>query len=162
MSADLLRRYKLALSTVFLGAAVCFLLPFMIVTVDERRGEGTGVELATADAHVSGRYVHDSYEGQVEEALDLAQLPGIVSFVAVLAGAVGVWLPGRRGFWVGLGAAGAGLLGAFWLRQAMSGQQLLAEVVWEYGYWLATVLFLGSAALAALFVYLSSWTYLNR
>jgi hypothetical protein len=162
VSADLLRRYKLALSTVFLGAAVCFLLPFMVVTVDERRGEGSGVELATADAQVSGRYVHDSYVGQVEEALDLAQLPAIMSFVAVLTGAVGVWLPARRGFWVGLGAAGAGLLGAFWLRQAMSGQQLLAEVDWEYGYWLATVLFLGSAALAALFVYLSSWTYLNR
>ena len=162
MSADLLRRYKLVLSTVFLGAAVCFLLPFLVVTVDERRGEGTGVEVATGDAEVSGRYVHDAYEGQVEEGLDLAQLPAVVAFVAVLAGAVGVWIPGRLGFWVGLGAAGAGLLGAFWLRQAMSGQQLLAEVEWEYGYWLATVLFLGSAAFAALFLYLSSWTYLNR
>jgi hypothetical protein len=162
VSADLLRRYKLALSTVFLGAAVCFLLPFMVVTVDERRGEGTGVEVATGDTEVSGRYVHDAYEGQVEEGLDLAQVPAVVAFVAVLAGAVGVWLPGRRGFWLGLGAAGAGLLGAFWLRQALSGQQLLAEVEWQYGYWLATVLFLGSAALAALLLYLSSWTYLNR
>jgi hypothetical protein len=147
---------------VLLGAAVCFLLPFMIVTVDERRGEGTGVDVATGNAEVSGRYVHDAYEGQVEEGLDLAQLPAIVALVAVLAGAVGVWLPGRRGFWVALAATGAGLLGGFWIRQALSGQQLLAEVEWQYGYWLATALILGSAALSAFLLYRSSWTYLNR
>ena len=162
MNADRLRLYKLALATVFLGAAVCFLLPFMIVTVDERRGEGSGVEVATGNAEVSGRYVHESYVGQVEEGLDLAQLPAIVAFAAVLAGAAGVWLPGRRGFWLGLAAAGLGLLGGFWLRQALSGQQLLAEVEWQYGYWLATVLILGSAALSAFLLYRSSWTYLNR
>jgi hypothetical protein len=162
VSAERLRLYKLGLATVLLGAAVCFLLPFMLVTVDERRGEGSGVELATDNAEVSGRYVHASYEGQVEESLDLAQLPAIVALAAVLAGAAGVWLPGRRGFWLGLAAAGTGLLGGFWLRQVLSGEQLLAEVEWEYGYWLATVLTLGSAALAAFLLYRSSWTYLNR
>ena len=162
MSADRLRLYKLALATVFLGAAVCFLLPFMIVTVDERRGEGSGVELATANAETSGRYVHASYEGQVEEGLDLAQLPAIIAFAAVLAGAVGVWLPRRIGFWLALAAGGAGLLGVFWLRQALGGQQLLAEVEWQYGYWLDTVLILSSTALTAFFLYRTSWTYLNR
>jgi hypothetical protein len=162
VTADRLRRYKLFLSTVFLGAAVCFLLPFMDVTVDERLGRGSGVELATGDAETSGRYVHDAYEGQVEEGLDLAQLPAILTFVAVLAGAVGVWVPRRNGFWLGLAAAGAGLLGLFWLRQALGGQQLLAEVEWQYGYWLDTVLILASAGLAAFFLYRTSWTYLNR
>ena len=162
MSPERLRQSKLFLSTVFLGAAVCFLLPFLVLTVDLRRGEATGVELATGDAQISGRYVHDSYRGQVEDALDLVQLPAAVAFVAILIGAVGVWIPGRRGFWLGLAAAGAGLLGGFWMRQALSGQQLLAESEWQYGYWLATVLILGSAALAAFLLYRSSWTYLNR
>lgn len=162
MSPERLRQSKLFLSTVFLGAAVCFLLPFLVLTVDLRRGEATGVELATGDAQISGRYVHDSYRGQVEDALDLVQLPAAVAFVAILIGAVGVWIPGRRGFWLGLAAAGAGLLGGFWMRQALTGQQLLAESEWQYGYWLATVLILGSAALAAFLLYRSSWTYLNR
>ena len=162
MSPERLRQSKLFLSTVFLGAAVCFLLPFLVLTVDLRRGEASGVELATGDAQISGRYVHDSYRGQVEDALDLVQLPAAVAFVAILIGAVGVWIPGRRGFWLGLAAAGVGLLGGFWMRQALSGQQLLAESDWQYGYWLATVLILGSAALAAFLLYRSSWTYLNR
>jgi hypothetical protein len=162
LSPERLRQSKLFLSTVFLGAAVCFLLPFLVLTVDLRRGEATGVELATGDAQISGRYVHDAYRGQVEDALDLVQLPAAVAFVAILIGAVGVWIPGRRGFWLGLAAAGAGLLGGFWMRQALTGQQLLAESEWQYGYWLATVLILGSAALAAFLLYRSSWTYLNR
>jgi hypothetical protein len=162
LNPDRLRQAKLLLSTVFLGAAVCFLLQFLVLTVDERRGEASGVELATGDAEVSGRYVHDAYRGQVEDGLDLVQLPAAVSFVAILIGAVGVWIPGRRGFWLGLAAAGAALLGGFWMRQALSGQQLLAESDWQYGYWLATVAILGSAALAAFLLYRSSWTYLNR
>jgi hypothetical protein len=162
VNPDRLRQAKLLLSTVFLGAAVCFLLQFLVLTVDERRGEATGVELATGDAEVSGRYVHDAYRGQVEDALDLVQLPAAVSFVAILIGAVGVWIPGRKGFWLGLAAAGAALFGGFWMRQALSGQQLLAESDWQYGYWLATVAILGSAALAAFLLYRSSWTYLNR
>jgi hypothetical protein len=162
LNPDRLRQAKLLLSTVFLAAAVCFLLQFLVLTVDERRGEASGVELATGDAEVSGRYVHDAYRGQVEDGLDLVQLPAAVSFVAILIGAVGVWIPGRRGFWLGLAAAGAALLGGFWMRQALSGQQLLAESDWQYGYWLATVAILGSAALAAFLLYRSSWTYLNR
>jgi Mg2+ and Co2+ transporter CorA len=48
------------------------------------------------------------------------------------------------------------------MRQALSGQQLLAEEQWQYGYWVATVLILLSAALSAFLLYRSSWTYLNR
>jgi hypothetical protein len=162
VNPERVRQYKLFLSTAFLGAAVCFLLPFMVLTVDERRGEGSGVELATGSAATSGRYVHDAYRGQVEEGLDLAQLPAVIGFVAVLAGAIGVWFPSRNGFWLALAAGGGGLLGLFWLRQALGGQQLLAEVQWQYGYWLAAVLILASAALTAFFLYRTSWTYLHR
>ena len=126
--------------------------------MDLRRGEGTGVELVTGNAELTGRYVHDSYRGQVEEALDLVQLPVAIAFIAILVGAVGIWIPGRKGFWVGLAAAGAGLLGGFWMRQALSGQQLLAESQWQYAYWVATILILFSGALAALLLY----RYLNR
>jgi hypothetical protein len=162
LNPDRLRLSKLFLSTVFLAAAVCFLLPFLVLTVDERRGEASGVELATGDAEVTGRYVHDAYRGQVEDGLDLVQRPALVALVAVLVGALGVWLPSRIGFWVCLGAAGFALLGSFWMRQALTGQQLLAEAQWQYGYWLAVVFFLASAALTAFLLYRTSWSYLNR
>ena len=162
MNPDRLRQAKLFLSTVLLGATVCFLLPFLVLTVDERRGEATGVELVTGDAAVTGRYVHDAYRGQAEDGLELVQLPAAIAFFALLIGAVGIWIPGRRGFWVGLAAAGLGLIGGFWMRQALSGPQLLTEDQWQYGYWLATVLILASAALSAVLLYRSSWTYLNR
>jgi hypothetical protein len=162
VNPDRLRQAKLFLSTFFLAATVCSLLPFLVLAVDERRGEGTGVELVTGDAEIEGRYVHDAYRGQVEQALDLVQLPAAIAFVALLMGAVGVWIPERGGFWVGLAAASIGLVGGFWMRQALSGQQLLAESQWQYGYWLATALILASAASSAFLLYRSSWTYLHR
>jgi hypothetical protein len=162
VNPELIRRYKLVMSAVFLGAAMCFLLPFLVLSIDERVGRGSGAELATGNADVSGRYVHDSYEGQIEEGMDLAELPSAVALFALLGGAVGAWLPSRKGFWLGLAAALAGLLGLFWLRQALSGPSLLAEVELQSGYWLATVAVLGVTALSGFILYRTSWTYLNR
>ena len=162
MNADLNRRYKLFMSTVFLGAATCFLLPFLVLSIDERVGRGNGVELATGNADVSGRYVHASYEGQIEEGLDLAELPTAVAFFALLVGAIGAWLPGRKGFWLGLAAALGGLLGMFWLRQALSGPNLFAEVDLQSGYWLGMVVVVVAAALAGFILHRTSWSYLNR
>jgi hypothetical protein len=162
MNAERLRQLKLLLSATFLAAATCFVFPFLAIAIDERLGRGNGVELAAGNADVSGRYVHDAYVGQVEEGIDLAQLPAAVAFVAMLVGALGTWLPKRKGFWLGLGAGAVGLLGLVWLRQALSGPQLLAEVELQYGYWLSTVGVLGVAALAAFILYRTSWTYLNR
>jgi hypothetical protein len=162
VNAERVRRLKLLLSATFLAAATCFVFPFLVIAIDERLGRGNGVELAAGDADVSGRYVHDSYVGQVEEGMDLAQLPAGVAFVAMLVGAVGTWLPGRKGFWLGLGAGFVGLVGLLWLRQAVSGPQLLAEVELQYGYWLGTVGVLGVAALAGFLLYRTSWTYLHR
>lgn len=162
MNAERLRQLKLLLSAAFLAAATCFVFPFLVITIDERLGRGSGVELAAGNADVSGRYVHDSYVGQVEEGMDLAQLPAAVGFVAMLVGAVGVWLPRRKGFWLGLGAAVVGLVSLLWLRQAVSGPQLLAEVELRYGYWLGLVGGLGVTALAGFILYRTSWTYLNR
>jgi hypothetical protein len=162
VNPELIRRYKLFMSAVFLGAAMCFLLPFLVLSIDERVGRGSGVELATGNADVSGRYVHDSYEGQIEEGMDLVKLPSAVAFFALLVGAVGAWLPKRRGFWLGLAAAIAGLLGLFWLRQALSGPSLLAEVELQSGYWLSMVAVVVTTAIAAFILYRTSWTYLNR
>jgi hypothetical protein len=162
VTPELIRRYKLFMSAVFLGAATCFLLPFLVLSIDERVGRGSGVELATGNADVSGRYVHASYEGQIEEGMDLAQLPSAVAFFALLIGAVGAWLPSRKGFWLGLAAALAGVLGLFWLRQALSGPSLLAQVELQSGYWLSTVGVVVTAALAGFILYRTSWTYLNR
>jgi hypothetical protein len=162
VNPELIRRYKLFMSAVFLGAATCFLLPFLVLSIDERVGRGNGIELATGNAEVSGRYVHASYEGQIEEGMDLAKLPSAVAFFALLVGVVGAWLPSRQGFWLGLAAALAGLLGLFWLRQALSGPSLLAEVELQSGYWLSTVGVLVTTALAGFILYRTSWTYLHR
>ena len=133
VSPDRLRQAKLFLSTVLLGAAVSFLLPFLVLTVDERRGEGTGVELVTGDAAVSGtlrprrlpgpggggaRPRPAAGRGRLRRAPDRRSRP---------------LDSGTKGFWVGLAAAGTGLLGGFWMRQALSGQQLLAESHWQSG-----------------------------
>jgi hypothetical protein len=162
VNADRLRQLKLLLSAAFLAAATCFVFPFLVIKIDERLGRGSGVELAAGNADVSGRYVHDSYEGQVEEGMDLAQLPAAFAFAGMLIGALGTWLPGRKGFWLGLGAGAVGLLGLFWLKQALSGPQLLAEVELQYGYWVGTLGVLGVTALAGFILYRTSWTYLNR
>lgn len=162
MNPELIRRYQLFISAAFLGAATCFLLPFLVLSIDERVGRGSGVELATGNADVSGRYVHASYEGQIEEGMDLVKLPAALAFFALLIGAVGAWLPSRKGFWLGLAAALGGLLGLFWLRQALSGPSLLAEVELQSGYWLGTVGVLVTAVLAAFILYRTSCTYLHR
>jgi len=162
VNPELIRRYKLFMSALFLGAATCFLLPFLVLSIDERVGRGSGVELATGNADVSGRYVHASYEGQIEEGMDLAKLPSAVAFFALIVGAIGAWLPSRKGFWLGLAAALAGLLGLFWLRQALSGPSLLAQVELQSGYWLSTVGVLVTAALAGFILYRTSWTFLHR
>lgn len=162
MNADRPRQLKLLLSAAFLAAATCFVFPFLVLTIDERLGRGSGVELAAGNADISGRYLHDSYEGQVEDGMDLAQLPVAFAFVATLAGALGTWLPGRKGFWLGLGSGVVGLVGLFWLKQALSGPQLLAVVELRYGYWLSTVAVLGVTALSGVILYRTSWTYLNR
>jgi hypothetical protein len=162
VSPERLRVYKLVLSAAFLAAAVCFVLPFLVVSIDERLGRGNGIELASGDAPISGRYVHQSYEGHVEDGINLAELPAGVAFTAVLAGAVGAWLPSRKGFWLGLGAGVIGLLSLLWMRQALTGQTLLANVEWRYGYWLSLVVVLTAAAAASVFLYRTSWTYVNR
>jgi hypothetical protein len=162
VTAERLRMYKVVLTAAFLAAAVCFVLPFVVVSIDERLGRGSGVELASGDAAISGRYVHQSYEGQVEDGVELAQLPAGVAFGAVLAGAVGAWLPKRNGFRLALAAGVVGLLALLWMRQALSGPNLLAEVAWRYGYWFSVVVVLAAGAAASLFLYRTSWTYLNR
>jgi hypothetical protein len=162
VSAERLRLYKLVLSAAFLAAAVCFVLPFVVVSIDERVGRGSGVELASGDADISGRYVHQSYEGQVEDGIEVAQLPAGVAFGAVLVAAVGAWLPKRTGLWLALAAAVLGVLALLWMRQALSGQNLLAEVAWRYGHWSSLLVLLAAGAAASLFLYRTSWTYLNR
>ena len=165
MNADRLRQLKLLLSAAFLAAATCFVFPFVVITIDERLGRGRGLELAAGLAVRLGcadAAVHDAYVGQVEDAMDLAQLPAAVAFGALILGAVGAWLPRRKGFWLGLGAGVVGLVSLLWLRQALSGPQLLAEIELRYGYWLGLVGTLGLVTLAGFILYRTSWTYLNR
>lgn len=154
--------YKAVLSALFLAAAVSFLLPFLTIAVDRRLGHGTGIELARGDPAFSGRYVHASYVGEVEHGLNLAELPATVALMALFAGAAAAWLPGRTGLWSALAGGVVGLLGLFWLRQAVTGPLLLANVHVRYGYWVSALAILAAAAASGLFVWRTSWTYLHR
>jgi hypothetical protein len=157
-----LRPYKVAVTIAFLAAAACFLLPFFVISVDQRSGSGSGFDIARGEPTISGRYVHASYVGEVERGFDVAELPAGLSFLALLVGAVGAWLPGRKGFWLGLAAAAGSGLGLFWARQAVSGPTVLADVFVRYGYWIALVAVVLAGAVVAFFLRRTSWTYLNR
>ena len=89
-----------ALTTRFLspaafGAAlVCFFLPFLTAS-QERVAEATGVQLMTGDASFSGRYVHASYEGEVERVVRQGRVPAILAFAAGVIGLLVSWIRRR-------------------------------------------------------------------
>ena len=132
-------------SLLFLLVAGTLALPFVVVSVDERRAEASGLELAEGDAELTGRYVHEAYEGQAETVVDEARGPAVAVAVAALAGLGLVWLPGRAGFVLGAALAGLALLGLAGIFRTATSSLDLADADLRAGYGLAA-----AAAVAAL------------
>jgi hypothetical protein len=116
------------------------------VTVDERRADASGTELARGDATVTGRYVHAAYVGEAEAVVDEARGPALVVLASALAGAALVWLHGRTGFLAGAALAAAALAGLFGVFQTTTSALDLADADIRLGFALA--LLAAAAALA--------------
>jgi hypothetical protein len=131
---------------VFLLVAACFLLPFLRVSVDPRRADATGVELMSGDAVITGRYVHDSYRGEVESLVDDGRPFAAFAFGCTVAGFALAWLRGSKASWAGVILAILGLLGMLALWQATTPAFEPPESDHRYGFWLGTAAFLVAAA----------------
>jgi MFS family permease len=135
---------RLAGCALFALVVLAFQLPFLRATTDARVGEATGLELARGEPSYSGRYVHDAFEGQVEETFSDGRIPALVALVAAFAGAVLSWIPYRGGPALGVASAVVGIAASFGLFQQAG--TAFAETSWQVGFWLAVVLFLVAGA----------------
>jgi hypothetical protein len=121
----------------FALVAAAFALPVVVVTVDERRAEASGLELAEGDPELSGRYVHAAYEGEAEGVMDEARAPALAVLVASVAAAAVVWLPGRAGLAAAAALALVALIGLFGVFQTTTSSLDLADANLRLGYPLA-------------------------
>lgn len=139
---------RLAGCALYALVALAFLLPFLQSTTDARAGKATGVELARGEPSLTGRYVHDAFEGQVEQVFSDGRAPALVALVAALAGLALTWLPYRIGPAAG-SAAGLAGLGAMFVLYQQAGSAF-ALTSWRPGFWIAAAAFLvaGGWALA--------------
>ena len=144
-------RFRLLISATFGVTAASFLLPFLTVSLDERRAEATGLDLVTNTPSLSGHYVHASYVGDVELLVRDGHAPALVAFALALAGIVAAWLPRRAAVASGVLVAFLGLIGMWAVWSATTGgPQLFASWGHLYGFWLAVALF-GCSGVASLF-----------
>jgi hypothetical protein len=92
---------RLAAVLLTLAAAACFALPWLTVTMEERRGRGTGLELVRDRPDFSGRYVHASSEGEVEDAFDNGSLWARIALVLLGVTLLFLLVPWRPATWIG-------------------------------------------------------------
>jgi hypothetical protein len=99
-----MRRYRVArIAAVALlaASAACFALPWLSDTMEERRGRATGLELVRDRPELSGRYVHESSEGEVENAFENGSLWARIALVLVGVTLVLVLVTWRPATWIG-------------------------------------------------------------
>jgi hypothetical protein len=134
-------RSRLLAAAAFAATAASFLLPFLTVTL-ERRAEATGIDLVRDSPAMTGRYVHDSYVGEVELLVGRGHVPAIVVFSLALAGFLVACVPARKAFACGAVVATAGLAAMWALWETTTpGSLILASSAHRYGFWLAAALF---------------------
>jgi hypothetical protein len=133
-------------SALFLLVLAAFTLPFAVVTADLRRAEGTGVEFALGTTQLTGHYVHDAYEGEVETLVDYAKPVALVALAAVVAATVLVWAPWKWGPTSGFTLAGIGLVALVWFHQSVNSAGTFAGTAYRGGFWLAAGLVIVAGA----------------
>jgi hypothetical protein len=97
------RRLVARLAAVLLLAATagCFALPWLTVTLEERRGRGTGIELVRDRPSFTGHYVHASSEGEVEDAFENGSLWARIALVLVAVTLLLLLVPWPPATWAG-------------------------------------------------------------
>jgi hypothetical protein len=121
----------------FLLVLAAFTLPFAVVAADLRRAEGNGIEFAIGEPKMSGHYVHDSYEGEVERLVDYAQPVALAALLTLLAGVLLVWIPWKWGPAAGITFAALGLGALVWFHQAVNSAGTFAGTEYRGGYWIS-------------------------
>ena len=121
-----------------LGLALAsFLLPWLTVSADRRRGDATGLELVLRAPDYSGRYVHLAWQGEVEAIVGSAQLWALPAFVAAALAALLVLLPWRPAWWAGLALVAAGAVSLLLWVQATTSAYRPPIPDRHAGFWLA-------------------------
>jgi hypothetical protein len=126
------------------ASAACFALPWLAVSLEERRGRGTGIELVRGRPDFSGRYVHASSEGEVEDAFDNGSLWARIGLVLVGVTLVLLIVPWGPATWVGAVFWGLTTLSLLAWTQAVTKEFVPPYVDRLAGFWLT----LGLAASA--------------
>jgi hypothetical protein len=90
---------RLAVVALLASSAASFALPWLSVTMEQRRGRATGIELVRERPDLSGRYVHESSEGEVENALENGSLWARIALVLVGVTLVLALVPWRPATW---------------------------------------------------------------
>ena len=128
---------RLAAVSLLAAAAGCFALPWLSVTLEERRGRGSGLELVRDRQSVSGRYVHASSEGEVEDLFDNGSLWARIALILIGITLVLLLIPWRPATWVGAVAWALTILGLLAWTQAVTTQFVPPYVDRLTGFWLA-------------------------
>ena len=128
------------------GAVGCFFLPFLAVDFEPRRARATGIQLVTDSASYRGKYLHSSYEGDVETVVRNGRFWAIPSFAFVVLALVLALLPSRASWVAAVVMSVLGVLTLLALFQGTSTPFHPPFPDHQYGFWLAILLLLGGGA----------------
>ena len=131
---------RLAAALLVLGGIACFALPWVTVNEDTRRAHATGFELVRREVTITGSYVHDSSEGDVEVVVHNAETWARIAF-ALLVVALGLLLAPWRPLEWGAGiVAGLGTLALLAWTQAATADVPPPDGDRHGGFWVALLL----------------------
>ncbi len=139
---------RLALAGLIGLGLLSFLLPYVSVSASGREGSATGIQLVAGRPELRGEYLHEAFQGEVEELIGNGPLPARIAFAAaVLAVGALAARERRRYVWSGLALAFS-LLGLVWLRRGTSAAFTPPESELRYGFWVTVSLLLVAGAYA--------------
>ena len=139
-------RERLAVSGLFLLAAIAFVLPFVRSEAPERVGRATGLQLALASPEYEGEYVHEAFEGEVEDLMANGTLPTRIGLGAIVVGIGLSLIPRRRLLTAAVYTSAVGLIALVWIRSATATPFNPPTTTLQYGLWLTGILMVAAAA----------------
>ena len=139
MRASRTARERYASPIGFAAAIGCLLLPFVSISLDERRASATGFQLVANRPTFHGRYVQLAYAGEAETLIHHAAWPARLVLAACVVGACSILLTRRRARQASLWAAIAALVLLFVLRFVSASRFHPPYSSCRAGFWLCAV-----------------------
>ena len=131
---------RLALAGLIGLGLLSFVLPYVTVSASGREGKATGIQLVAGRPDFRGDYLHEAFEGEVEELIGNGSLPARIAFGAAVLAIGALATRGRRRYaWSGLALA-LSLLGLVWVRRGTSTAFTPPESELRYGFWVTVAL----------------------